>query len=35
MYKIRELFKTTKENNASDLHLCVGAAPMMRICGEL
>ncbi len=35
MYKIRELFKMIKENNASDLHLCAGAAPMMRICGEL
>lgn len=35
MYKITELFKVIKENNASDLHLCVGIPPMARVYGEL
>ncbi len=35
MYKISDLFKAVKENNASDLHLCAGITPMMRVCGEL
>ncbi|MDP2929657.1 MAG: PilT/PilU family type 4a pilus ATPase [Candidatus Omnitrophota bacterium] len=35
MYKITELFKMINENGASDLHLCVGIPPMMRVHGEL
>jgi len=35
VYKISELFKAIKENNASDLHICVGIPPMMRVCGAL
>ena len=35
MYKISELFRAIKENNASDLHLCAGIPPMMRLYGSL
>jgi len=35
MYKIHDLLKLTKDNNASDLHLCVGLPPMIRVCGIL
>ena len=35
MYKITELFKLIKQNEASDLHLCVGIPPMMRVNSEL
>ena len=35
MYKITDLFKSIKQNSASDLHLCVGIPPMMRVNSEL
>ena len=35
MYKINELLKATKEKKASDLHLCVGLPPMIRVFGNL
>lgn len=32
---IRALLKTVAEHNASDLHLCIGLPPMLRLCGTL
>ena len=32
---IDELLETVVENNASDLHMCAGLPPVMRVDGEL
>ena len=35
MVSINNLLKITQEKNASDLHLCVGQPPILRIDGRL
>ena len=34
-HRMRQLLETVVENNASDLHMCTGLPPVMRVDGEL